>query len=146
MEDPPIFDLRLRRTKNPPHLRGNRSYYIVDSWTECGARLVSPSPKVNKTFDLVPLDCPNVNEIGYLPGHLGILGLGPTQGSTASLHTKILDFRGFDSSIILISRGGILMSIGSVMESRHQQILVGIILAARLGVAHVSVPAYTCQS
>ena len=31
-------------------------------------------------------------------------------GTTANLCTKILDFRGFDSSIILILRGGILMS------------------------------------
>ena len=30
--------------------------------------------------------------------------------STANLRTKILDFRGFDSSIILILRGGNLMS------------------------------------
>ena len=33
---------------------------------------------------------------------------------TANLCTKILDFRGFDSSIILIVRGGILMSIGNL--------------------------------
>ena len=37
--------------------------------------------------------------------------------STANLRTKILDFRGFDSSIILRLRGGILMSIGSFPES-----------------------------
>ena len=35
---------------------------------------------------------------------------------TANLRTKILDFRGFDSSIILMSRGGILMSIGHFPE------------------------------
>ena len=35
---------------------------------------------------------------------------------TANLCTKILDFRGFDSSRILISRGGILMSIGDFPE------------------------------
>ena len=40
---------------------------------------------------LVPVD-PRIN----------MQGLG-----TADLRTKILDFRGFDSSIILISRGGI---------------------------------------
>ena len=53
----------------------------------------------------------------------------------ASLPTKILDFRGFDSSIILILRGGILMSIGISSESLSQQILVGIILVGRLRVA-----------
>ena len=40
--------------------------------------------------------------------------------------TKILGFRGFDSSIILILRGGILMSIGSFPEMSSQQILEGI--------------------
>ena len=34
----------------------------------------------------------------------------------ANLRTKILDFRGSDSSILLIIRGGILMSIGSFPE------------------------------
>ena len=34
-------------------------------------------------------------------------------GHTANLRTEILDFRGFDSSRVLILRGGILMSIGS---------------------------------
>ena len=34
--------------------------------------------------------------------------------------TNIVDFRGFDSSIILIYRGGILMSIGDVLESLSQ--------------------------
>ena len=48
--------------------------------------------------------------------------------------TKILDFRGFDSSIILISRGGILMSPGDFPESLSQAILVGIILVRRFGV------------
>ena len=37
---------------------------------------------------------------------------GKTPG-TANLRTEILDFGGFDSSIILIMRGGILMSIGN---------------------------------
>ena len=34
----------------------------------------------------------------------------------AYLRTKIMDFRRFDSSRVLISRGGILMSIGNVPE------------------------------
>ena len=46
----------------------------------------------------------------------------------------MMDFRGFDSSRILIVRGGILMSIGNLPESLSQAILVGIILGGRLGV------------
>ena len=42
-----------------------------------------------------------------------------------------MDFRGFESSIIL--RGEILMSIGDFPESLSQAILVGIILVGRLG-------------
>ena len=51
---------------------------------------------------------------------------------TTSLRTKILDFRGFDSSIILKLRGGILMSTGNIPEIVSQQIFVGIILVGRL--------------
>ena len=49
--------------------------------------------------------------------------------ATANLRTstKILDFGGFDSSIILILRGGLLMSIGKSLEILSQGILVGII-------------------
>ena len=36
---------------------------------------------------------------------------------TANLRTKILDFRGLDSSRTLMLRGGILMSTGNVLES-----------------------------
>ena len=53
---------------------------------------------------------------------------------TANLRTKILDFREFDSSIILILRGGIPRPIGNFPESLSQAILVGIILVGRLGV------------
>ena len=45
----------------------------------------------------------------------------------------ILDCRGFDSSIILIIRGGILMSIGNFPEIQSQRILRGTILVGRLG-------------
>ena len=44
----------------------------------------------------------------------GGLWAAPEGSSTAKLRTKILDFRGFDSSIILLLRGGILMSIGNI--------------------------------
>ena len=53
---------------------------------------------------------------------------------TPNLPTNIMDFRGFDSSIILILRGGILMSIGDFPESLSQAILVGVMLVGRLGV------------
>ena len=48
--------------------------------------------------------------------------------NTAYLLTKILVFRGFDSSRILISRDGIPMSMGNFLEILSQRILVGIIL------------------
>ena len=54
---------------------------------------------------------------------------------TANLRAKILDFRGFASSRILSSRGGILLSIGKFPESLSQRlrILAARILAGRLG-------------
>ena len=54
---------------------------------------------------------------------------------TANLRTKILDFRGFDSSRIFILRGGILRPIGSSPKMMSQRISVGIIFVGRLGVA-----------
>ena len=68
---------------------------------------------------------------------------------TANLRTKILDFRGFDSSIILVLRGGILISTGGFPDILSQEILAGIILVGRLGVdackprhADIDVPVY----
>ena len=55
---------------------------------------------------------------------------------TGNLRTKILDFRGFNSSIILISRGEIPISMGNLPESLSQAILVGIMLVGRLGAEH----------
>ena len=52
---------------------------------------------------------------------------------TPNLPTNIVDFGGFDSSIILFSRGGILMSIGDFPESLSQAMLVGVMLVGRLG-------------
>ena len=61
-----------------------------------------------------------------------------TQGicRTPNLPTNIVDFRGFDSSIMLILKKGILMSIGNLPESLSQAmlVLVGIMLVGRLGV------------
>ena len=53
------------------------------------------------------------------------------QLATANLRTKILDLRGFDSSIIVSLRGGILMPIGDFLEILSQGILVGIIHLSR---------------
>ena len=51
---------------------------------------------------------------------------------TANLCTEILDSRGFDSSRILIVRGGILMSIGDAPGILSKRIpAVGMILAGR---------------
>ena len=61
-----------------------------------------------------------------------------------NLRTKIMDLRGFDSSSILIPRGGILMSIGDLQEGLSQAILVGIIVVGRLGVSCVY--KYTCYT
>ena len=47
---------------------------------------------------------------------------------TANLHASIMDFRGLDSSIILILRGGILMSIGNIPESLSHAILILILI------------------
>ena len=55
--------------------------------------------------------------------------------STANLRTKILYFRGLDSSVILILKGGIFMSIGNSPERLSKQIYVGIVFVGRLGVS-----------
>ena len=52
-----------------------------------------------------------------------------------NLPTNIVDLRGFDSSVILILGGGILMSIGDFPESLSKAMLVGIMLVGRLRVA-----------
>ena len=53
--------------------------------------------------------------------------------STANPPTNIVDFSGFDSSIILVLRGGIPRSIGNFPESFSQAMLVGTMLVGRLG-------------
>ena len=53
---------------------------------------------------------------------------------TPNLPTNIMDFRGFDRNIILILGGGIIMPTENCLESCCQTILVGIMLAGRLGV------------
>ena len=61
---------------------------------------------------------------------------------TANLRTNIVDFRGFDSSIVLMLRGGIPGPIGNLPESLSQAILVGIISVGRLGVCRVCTYTY----
>ena len=46
---------------------------------------------------------------------------------TPSSPTNIVDLRGFDSSIILISRGGIPRPIGNFPEDLSREVLVGLI-------------------
>ena len=53
---------------------------------------------------------------------------------TANRRSNIMDFRGFDSGVILIVRGGIPRPIGNFPESLSQAILIGIMLVGRLGV------------
>ena len=53
---------------------------------------------------------------------------------TPNLPTNIVGFRGFDSSIILIIRGGILVSIRDFPESLSKAMFGGIMLVGRLGV------------
>ena len=48
--------------------------------------------------------------------------------------TNAVDFRGFDSSIIFIPRGGIPRPIGDFPESLTQAMLVGVTLVGGLGV------------
>ena len=54
--------------------------------------------------------------------------------ATANFGSNNMDFRGFDSSIILSSKGGMLMSIGNFPEMLSQAILVGTMFVGRLGV------------
>ena len=54
---------------------------------------------------------------------------------TPNLRTKIMDFIGFDSSIMLIVRGGVLMPTENFTEVLSQGILAGIILAGRFAVS-----------
>ena len=53
---------------------------------------------------------------------------------TANLSTTIMDFRGFDSDVIVILRVGIPRPLGNLPEASSQAILAGIILVGPLGV------------
>ena len=99
----------------------------------CTPILTLPSPRplsVPSSSPVCALSVPSLCPLWPLcdpPRSLSVL-------STANLRTKILDFRGFDSSRILISRGAILMSVGNFPESLSHRILAGTILVGRLGV------------
>ena len=64
-----------------------------------------------------------------------LLGYAVVPDCTANPPTNIADYRGFDSSVILILRGGIPRPIGDFPESLSQAMLVGIMLVGRLGVS-----------
>ena len=57
---------------------------------------------------------------------------------TPNLPTKIVDLGGFDSSVMSLLRGRIPRPIGDFPESLSQAMLVGIMLAGRLGVAFMN--------
>ena len=63
----------------------------------------------------------------------------------ADLRTNVLDFRGFDSSIILVLRGGSPRPIWNFLESLSQAILVGIMLVRRLAVQASCCPSYCAE-
>ena len=60
-----------------------------------------------------------------------VLGIGT---GTANLPTNIVEFRGFDSSVMLFLRGGILRPKGDFQGSLSQAMLVGTMLVGGLGV------------
>ena len=76
--------------------------YVI---TPLALRLGGQRGQAHHTFQPVSSTCTG----------LGWAGLG-WGANTANLRTKILDFRGFDSSIILISMGGIPRPIGIFPE------------------------------
>ena len=59
----------------------------------------------------------------------------PSLRHAANFPSNIVGFRGFDSSIILIIRGSILVPIGDFPESLSRAVLVGIMLLGRFGVS-----------
>ena len=74
-------------------------------------------------------------KLGFLAGGAKRLQLGRTDSApTPNLYANIVDFGGFDSSTILIWRGGISRPIGDFPESLRQAMLVGIMLVGKLGV------------
>ena len=81
-----------------------------------------------------------MRELWYLSCDTYARTLCPTKvipgWDTATHRTKILDFRGFDPSIILSLRGGISRPVGNLPESLRQRILVWRFLVERLAVGY----------
>ena len=59
---------------------------------------------------------------------------------TANLRAKILDFKGFDSSIILISKGGIFMSKGEFPRNSESTNLIRDDLSRKIGRNKIGTP------
>ena len=64
---------------------------------------------------------------------LRVLMLWDDLENTPNLPTTIVDFRGFDSNIILILRGGILRPIADFLESLSQTMLVECNVSREIG-------------
>ena len=62
--------------------------------------------------------------------------------TSASLRTKTLDPRGFDSGGILMLRGGTLMSVGNFTAILSQRILAGRFVVRRVGVVEYRIVLY----
>ena len=89
-------------------------------------KLASRSAKLRGVERELPLPCRKARaRVG------GVLS-SQTPVCTANLRTKILGFRGFDSSIILILRGATLMFVGDLPESLSQAILAWATLAVEI--------------
>ena len=74
----------------------------------------------------------------FIAESLGLWGFRRIPFSyTANLPSNIVGFKGFDSSTILIQRGGIPRPKGNFPESLSQAMLVGITLVGKLGVPNV---------
>ena len=80
--------------------------------------------------------------VGYTSCHMDLY----EHGYTANLRTNVMDFRGLNSSMILIIRGGIPMPKGDFPESLSQAIIlvVGIMLVGRLGASWLVIRLRLC--
>ena len=81
-------------------------------------------------FEILRVEVMRTDRIRSLAPRI-ILRVEGCPNSTANLRTKILDFRGFVPSRILILRGGILLSIRNLTETSSQGVLAGIINLSR---------------
>ena len=93
------------------------------SWSQSNCRSSSlrrwkhdPDKALDRFADLSPVLFHSTKRWNGLLSFSGPLVLVVISSPMANLRTTILDLRGFDSSIILILRGEILMSIGNITE------------------------------